>query len=247
MSSGSTSEAPPARPPAGRLRNGSVRRPLNATRQPRWPAATAAARPIPLPAPVTQTTRSASLVIRRPPVGGLGRQLGGQFAPAHVHQGAGDVGRRVAGQEAEQIRHLLRPTPPSQRQGVQEPVLCGLVQRVETVHRGRDHARRVRVDGDVPRPQLTGESAAEVGDRRLGGGVRGVPMLGTIAANDAALMIRPDCCDFMIGITARHILKVPPTLTAKQRSQTSSVRSSTRPSTRMPALLTSTSTRPNRF
>src|SRR5215213_10750361 len=65
------------------------------------------------------------------------------------------------------------------------------------------------------------------------------PTLGTIAANEAALMIRPDRWAFMIGITARHILKVPPTLTAKHRSQASSLRSSTRPSTKMPALLTS--------
>ena len=57
-------------------------------------------------------------------------------------------------------------------------------------------------------------------------------------------MILPDCWDFMIGITARHVLKVPPTLTAKHRSQASSVSSSTNPSTKMPALLTNTSIRP---
>ncbi len=73
-----------------------------------------------------------------------------------------------------------------------------------------------------------------------------LPMLGTMAANEAALMIRPEFCRFMIGATARHIRNTPPTLTSKQRSQVSSSISVIRPSPITPALLTSTSIRPNR-
>jgi hypothetical protein len=52
------------------------------------------------------TTRTSEFV-------GPVRHLGAQLSTADVDEGAGDVLGRVAGQEADQVRHLLGPAPPA--------------------------------------------------------------------------------------------------------------------------------------
>src|SRR5882757_817417 len=70
------------------------------------------------------------------------------------------------------------------------------------------------------------------------------PIAGTMAANEAALIIRPDCCRFITGAIALHIRKVPVRFTSYDARQVSSARVSNGPPDAIPALLTRMSTRP---
>src|SRR5690554_4141453 len=131
---------------------------------------------------------------------GDSRHLGGEFASAYIDERTGDVTRLVGGEETDQVGDVLLGAPFAQRQGVEQAVLLRRRQLVEVVERGGDHSGRVSVHCDIPRADLAGQRAGEVGDGGFRRGISGAPN----ARNDGSEGCRVDDPTAALGLHGRQ-------------------------------------------
>src|SRR5690606_10677294 len=107
---------------------------------------------------------------------GTGGTISGSAAHAEAavdgHDGAGDVGGRVAAQEGDDGGDLVGRAEPAHGDGGGQGLAALLGQRVG--HGGGDGARLDDVDRDVAGGDLAGQRAAEAHEAGLGGGVVGL-------------------------------------------------------------------------